>query len=163
VVGRSVPLFPIGVVKELTGLTERRIRYYEEMGLVIPARTKGGHRLYSDGQVKKLKRIKRLLEEGLTLDEVRARFERERDREEEVRRLMESRDVPDTGDVRARFRWRRGGRGLAEEKAKIVGPMGAEDQVRLDSLYPVSDRSELLRAIEREPRPAEKRGEDKDD
>lgn len=37
----------IGVVCELTGLSERQIRYYEERKLVFPARTKGGNRRYS--------------------------------------------------------------------------------------------------------------------
>lgn len=34
-------IMSIGMVKELTGLSERQIRYYEEKQLVFPARTKG--------------------------------------------------------------------------------------------------------------------------
>ncbi|NQX65231.1 MerR family transcriptional regulator [Paenibacillus alba] len=37
----------IGVVSELTGLSERQIRYYEDRKLVFPDRSKGGVRKYS--------------------------------------------------------------------------------------------------------------------
>lgn len=37
----SDQIMSIGMVKELTGLSERQIRYYEEKQLVFPARTKG--------------------------------------------------------------------------------------------------------------------------
>jgi MerR family glutamine synthetase transcriptional repressor len=36
---RSMPLFPIGIVMQLTELSARQIRYYEEHGLISPART----------------------------------------------------------------------------------------------------------------------------
>ena len=38
---RSAPLFPIGIVMDLTQLSARQIRYYEEHNLVSPTRTKG--------------------------------------------------------------------------------------------------------------------------
>ena len=37
---RSAPLFPIGIVMDLTQLSARQIRYYEEHNLVSPTRTK---------------------------------------------------------------------------------------------------------------------------
>jgi MerR family transcriptional regulator, global nitrogen regulator len=37
----------IGIVRELTGLSERQIRYYEERKLIFPERTPGGSRKYS--------------------------------------------------------------------------------------------------------------------
>ncbi|NOV04542.1 MerR family transcriptional regulator [Paenibacillus planticolens] len=37
----------IGVVSELTGLSERQIRYYEDRKLIFPERSKGGVRKYS--------------------------------------------------------------------------------------------------------------------
>ncbi|GGI45807.1 hypothetical protein GCM10008018_13970 [Paenibacillus marchantiophytorum] len=37
----------IGVVSELTGLSERQIRYYEDRKLVFPERSRGGVRKYS--------------------------------------------------------------------------------------------------------------------
>lgn len=43
---RSMPLFPIGIVMKLTELSARQIRYYEEHGLISPARTDGNRRLF---------------------------------------------------------------------------------------------------------------------
>ena len=44
---KSKKVMTIGTVKELTGLTERRIRYYEERKLIFPERSKAGMRRYS--------------------------------------------------------------------------------------------------------------------
>lgn len=75
--GRHTGVYSIGVVKNLTGLTERQIRYYEEQGLVAPRRTAGGQRLYSPADVERLLRIKLLLHRGKTLEEVRRALETE--------------------------------------------------------------------------------------
>ena len=66
-VRRSTPLFPIGIVISLTELTARQIRYYEENGLVNPARTDGNRRLFSFNDVDVLLEIKRLIEQGLNM------------------------------------------------------------------------------------------------
>ena len=48
----------IGSVAEETGLSLRTIRYYEEVGLVVPAeRSAGGFRMYSADDVRRLKLI----------------------------------------------------------------------------------------------------------
>ncbi|MGE5578717.1 MAG: MerR family transcriptional regulator [Bacillota bacterium] len=59
-------VFPMAVVEKLTGLTRRRIRYYEKCGLVTPSRTSGGHRLYSPSNVEALVRIREIIESGIT-------------------------------------------------------------------------------------------------
>ncbi|SDB89383.1 transcriptional regulator, MerR family [Pelagirhabdus alkalitolerans] len=64
---RSQPLFSIGIVKELTDLTARQIRYYEEHQLIHPARTKGNQRLFSFNDVDRLLEIKELIEKGINL------------------------------------------------------------------------------------------------
>lgn len=64
---RSTPLFPISIVMNLTQLSARQIRYYEEHGLISPARTEGNRRLYSFNDVDKLLEIKDLLDQGLNL------------------------------------------------------------------------------------------------
>lgn len=66
-VRRSTPLFPIGIVISLTELSARQIRYYEEHGLIQPARTESKRRLYSFNDVDRLLEIKRLIEQGLNL------------------------------------------------------------------------------------------------
>ncbi|WP_245632814.1 MerR family transcriptional regulator [Alicyclobacillus kakegawensis] len=65
------PLFSIGVVQQLTGLTARQIRYYEQQGLVSPGRTEGNRRLFSFVDVERLVHIRSLLDEGMTLSDVR--------------------------------------------------------------------------------------------
>jgi MerR family glutamine synthetase transcriptional repressor len=64
---RNMPLFPIGIVTKLTELTPRQIRYYEQYGLIQPARTKGNQRLFSFNDIDLLLRIKALLEKGINL------------------------------------------------------------------------------------------------
>ncbi|WP_226034862.1 MerR family transcriptional regulator [Aquibacillus saliphilus] len=64
---RSMPLFSIGIVKSLTNLTARQIRYYEEHNLIHPARTNGNQRLFSFNDVDRLLEIKELIEKGINL------------------------------------------------------------------------------------------------
>jgi DNA-binding transcriptional MerR regulator len=61
----------IGDVAKLVGTTPRTIRYYEEVGLLpeSTARPSGGHRLYSEEEVQRLREIMRLKELlGVTLE-----------------------------------------------------------------------------------------------
>ena len=65
-------LTQIGEVAERTGLSLRTIRYYEEVGLVVPsARSQGGFRLYTDPDVQRLLTIKRMKPLELTLEQTR--------------------------------------------------------------------------------------------
>lgn len=64
---RSMPLFPIGIVMQLTELSARQIRYYEENGLIFPARSEGNRRLFSFHDVDKLLEIKHLIEQGVNM------------------------------------------------------------------------------------------------
>ncbi len=63
----------IGDVARLVGTTPRTIRYYEEVGLLPEAgRPSGGHRLYTDEEVARLREVMRLKELlGLTLEELK--------------------------------------------------------------------------------------------
>lgn len=64
---RNMALFPIGIVMKLTELSARQIRYYEQHGLVHPARTEGNQRLFSFNDVDRLLEIKALIEKGLNI------------------------------------------------------------------------------------------------
>jgi MerR family transcriptional regulator, repressor of the yfmOP operon len=74
----------IGEVSAVTGLTQRTLRYYEEIGLLPPAtRLEGGFRLYSDADVTRLRRIielKSML--GFSLVEVKEMIDLEEERRE---------------------------------------------------------------------------------
>lgn len=71
----NTPVYSMGVAERLTGLTGRQIRYWEQNGLLSPARTKGRQRMYSEADIIRLKEIKRLLSEGMTLERVKAHNE----------------------------------------------------------------------------------------
>lgn len=52
--------YRIEEVAARTGFTKRTLRYYEEIGLILPAgRSEGNYRLYSEEDVARLRRIKR--------------------------------------------------------------------------------------------------------
>src|SRR5579872_1223775 len=62
------PRYTISVAAELVGMHPQTLRIYEAKGLVRPGRTPGGTRLYSDGDVDRLRVIHRLTTElGLNL------------------------------------------------------------------------------------------------
>lgn len=61
----------IGVVSELTGLTERQIRYYEQRKLIFPERPERGNRKYSFSDVERLIEIANKREEGVRTHEIR--------------------------------------------------------------------------------------------
>ena len=63
----NAPVYSMAVAERLSGLTRRRIRYYESLGLLRPARTPGGRRLYSPAELGRLAEVKGLLEAGLEL------------------------------------------------------------------------------------------------
>jgi DNA-binding transcriptional MerR regulator len=66
-------LFTIEQVAALTGLTKRTLRYYEEVGLLTPTdRTEGNYRRYSEDDIERLERIKKLRDLlGFSLADIR--------------------------------------------------------------------------------------------
>ena len=66
-----------------TGLTKRTLRYYEEIGLLDPpTRTEGGYRLYTENDVQRLERIKRMRDLlGFSLAEIKEMVGAEEERE----------------------------------------------------------------------------------
>lgn len=65
--GRARGVYAISVAADLVGTGVQNLRVYERRGLVSPARTDGGTRLYSDDDIARLRRIADLLEAGLNL------------------------------------------------------------------------------------------------
>lgn len=66
----------IGTVCEITGLSERKVRYYEERQLVSPARTGKGTRKYSFVDIEHLMEIANQIEEGTPTLEIRKDLDR---------------------------------------------------------------------------------------
>lgn len=66
------PLIPIGKMAELVGVSERTVRYYEEVGLLTPtAHSPGGCRRYGTDDVARVSHIRELQEVmGYSLEEI---------------------------------------------------------------------------------------------
>jgi len=64
-------LYVISVVAAQLGVHPQTLRHYEREGLVTPARTPGGIRLYAQADLDRLRRIVELTEAGVNLAGVR--------------------------------------------------------------------------------------------
>jgi len=63
--------YPIGEISRMVDLSQRTIRYYEEIGLLHSVRRiENGKRVYTDDDVRRLKFINRLKVLGLSLAEM---------------------------------------------------------------------------------------------
>ncbi|AWE08094.1 MerR family transcriptional regulator [Lysinibacillus sp. 2017] len=71
---RSMPLLSISIVMQLTDLTARQIRYYEEHDLIQPHRTEGNRRMFSLNDVDTLLEIKDMLEQGVNMAGIKKVF-----------------------------------------------------------------------------------------
>lgn len=60
-------VYAISVAADMVSMQVQNLRVYERHGLVSPARTSGGTRLYSDFDLEQLHRVRELLAEGLNL------------------------------------------------------------------------------------------------
>ncbi|MFC0524287.1 MerR family transcriptional regulator [Pontibacillus salicampi] len=96
---KSRKVITIGIVSELTGLSVRRIRYYEERKLIFPERTKQGSRKFSFSDVEALMDIANKIEDGVQTHEIR----REMARRERGLTDREVRDQMLKGQLRAHF------------------------------------------------------------
>jgi DNA-binding transcriptional MerR regulator len=65
------PLY-IGQIAKNTGISQKTLRYYEELGLIpLPMRTKSGYRIYNPNIQERLAFIKKAQSLGLKLSEIK--------------------------------------------------------------------------------------------
>ncbi len=114
---------PMRVVKEETGLSSRQIRYYDEVDLIFPERSPGNQRLFSEQDIKRLKQIKSLLTKGHTITSVKKKLN-----------LPE----PIKGDLKE-------GNNIIKREINRNKYRGN----KLNSLYPVSNRSHLNKVLKK--------------
>src|SRR5215204_5032480 len=57
-------LYFISMAADMLGMHPQTLRKYERLGLIQPTRTIGSMRLYSRGELERLKIIKRLVDDG---------------------------------------------------------------------------------------------------
>ncbi len=105
--------------KGKTGLSSRQIRYYDQQDLIFPDRSSGNQRLFSENDIKRLAKIKDLLADGNSIETVRSKLR--------------------TPEVDQNF----------EVESGFDDHFDYYSDVDLDSLYPVSNRSELIKKLSR--------------
>ena len=68
----EVVFYRIGDISEQLAISPRTLRYYEELGFIVPRRSNGGFREYSSLEIEKLRSIIKLKRLGLSLEEIRS-------------------------------------------------------------------------------------------
>ncbi|MBI2852188.1 MAG: MerR family transcriptional regulator [Chloroflexi bacterium] len=64
----DVPRYVISVAARMVGIPTYTLRYYEKVGIMVPSRSRGNLRLYSDRDLIFLRRVKTLMEDlGINL------------------------------------------------------------------------------------------------
>ena len=81
--------FLIGIAAERAGMHPQTLRVYERRGLIRPKRSERNTRLYSDEDVRLLRRIQELSDEGLNLAGIERVLKLERRAERAERRVRE--------------------------------------------------------------------------
>jgi DNA-binding transcriptional MerR regulator len=94
--GSDGPLLGIGAAAQRLGVSERALRYYQQLGLLVPAcTTPGGLRRYSPADLARVERIRELQSLlGLNLDEI-AVVLRNDDRLAEIRQTWHEEQTTD--------------------------------------------------------------------
>lgn len=76
----DVPRHTISVAAEGAGMHPQTLRQYDRLGLVVPRRTRGRGRRYSDRDIDKLREVQRLSqEEGINLAGIKRILELQRE------------------------------------------------------------------------------------
>lgn len=126
-------LLQIGEVADRAGLSLRTVRYYEETGLLEPAkRTDGGFRLYTDEHVERLSLIRRMKPLGFTV--------------QQMRELLDARDI--LQDTTAVDDAREAARQRLSEFAALAATASEDLREKL------ARGDELVKQLHRESRPA---------
>jgi MerR family transcriptional regulator/heat shock protein HspR len=57
------PCYVISIAARLVGMHQQTLRYYERAGLISPRRTGGNIRMYSNGDIQRIRQAQRLIDE----------------------------------------------------------------------------------------------------
>jgi DNA-binding transcriptional MerR regulator len=140
---------------ELAGTTLRTVRYYHEVGLLEPPeRAVNGYKQYGVAHLVRLLRIRRLLDLGMPLDEVRGMGDLDAHPEAELRRLDDQarRAIEQLEQVRSELREMMSTPGpmdLPHELARAVAPdTSTEDMLLLTVMSRILDPHQLAELAE---------------
>jgi MerR family glutamine synthetase transcriptional repressor len=67
---KDIAILSISAVRELTGLTDRQIRYYESKSLLTTVRNSGGQRKFSLNDIEKLIDVRNMLSSGDSIKDI---------------------------------------------------------------------------------------------
>ena len=59
----SEPRYVIGIAARMVGVQTHTLRYYERIGIIEPRRSRGNIRLYSNGDITRLRQAKTLMDD----------------------------------------------------------------------------------------------------
>lgn len=124
-VDEDAPMLSIGAAAELAGMHPQTLRQYDRIGLVVPGRTPGGSRRYSLRNIRQLREVAELSNEGISLPAI-ARI---LDLEDEVTDLRH-RVAALEHELRAERESRPGARVFAAEATGSVITLKAGTRVR---------------------------------
>jgi MerR family transcriptional regulator, heat shock protein HspR len=107
------PVYMIGVAAQLCSVHPQTLRQYERLGLVVPARVGAKNRLYSENDIRRVRRIQHLTQDmGVNLagvelilrllddmEEIRTDMERQiaeyvQDAEQRIQQLLTNSSIP---------------------------------------------------------------------
>lgn len=57
------PVFIISVAARILGVRTQTLRYYEQLGLIEPIRTKGNQRVFSNRDIERVRRIRNYMDD----------------------------------------------------------------------------------------------------
>ncbi|WP_328286148.1 MerR family transcriptional regulator [Ureibacillus massiliensis] len=72
----------IGELADITGITKRTIDYYTNLGLLEAERSSSNYRYYTSEAIKRLHEIEEMKTNGMSLQEIKKTFEKQRAYEE---------------------------------------------------------------------------------
>ncbi|MFN8016307.1 MAG: MerR family transcriptional regulator [Acidimicrobiia bacterium] len=74
---RQTAVYVMSVAAELVGTHPQTLREYERRGLITPTRSEGGNRRYTQGDIERILRVKKLREDGMSLSAIASLMEYE--------------------------------------------------------------------------------------
>ncbi|PIR17250.1 MAG: hypothetical protein COV46_05020 [Deltaproteobacteria bacterium CG11_big_fil_rev_8_21_14_0_20_49_13] len=68
--GIETKTYQVGEMARKLGISQRTVRYYEELGLITAERSQNGYRVFSEAQAEKLKMVLVFKDIGMPLEEI---------------------------------------------------------------------------------------------
>ena len=119
----NVPLYTVGQVADMLSLKQAFLRRIDELRVVSPQRSAGGQRRYTRVEIRIIRQVASMADEGMTIPAIRRIMELEeqlaavtRQRDELVLRLTEVSSERDRLAQQANAWLLRGGPGRSEEE-----------------------------------------------